>query len=148
MLTFCQKTGTDKLHEFREILTWIHILIGCSQRTTARKTPAISTRKCSRQRLATHVQLLGLGQHLASRILYLLVVGEKARHRQGKILYEELLKSWSTLGHFLTNSPFHGKLQGLPCSSPPATPNLKRAARDIQADAAPGLDCWPPIRPN
>ena len=34
------------------------------------------------------------------------------RNRRGKILYTELLKSWSTLGQFLANSPFHGKLQG------------------------------------
>ena len=34
------------------------------------------------------------------------------RNRQGKILYTELLKSWSTLGQFLANSPSHGKLQG------------------------------------
>ena len=31
---------------------------------------------------------------------------------EGKILYGELLKSWSTLGRFLANSPSHGNLQG------------------------------------
>ena len=45
--------------------------------------------------------------------LYTLLLGRKtARNRQGKFLYTELLKSWSTLGQFPTNSPSHGKLQG------------------------------------
>ena len=46
-----------------------------SMRTTARKTPAISTRKCSCQKLANPCPTLG--QLLASRILYKLLLGEK-----------------------------------------------------------------------
>ena len=86
-------------------------LVGRCQRTTARKTTAISTRKCSCQKLATHVQLLSrtssqpdFERALSSRKI--------ARNRRGRILYTELLKSWSTLGQFLANSPSHGKLQG------------------------------------
>ena len=33
-------------------------ILGCCQRTSARKTSAISTRKCSCQKLASHAQLL------------------------------------------------------------------------------------------
>ena len=49
-----------------------------------------------------------LGQLLASRILYALLVGETARNRQGKILYTELLKSWSTLAHVSPISIYMG----------------------------------------
>ena len=45
-----------------------------------------------------------------------------ARNRQGKILYTELLKSWSTLGQLLANSPTLGSCKGPPCSGPLATP--------------------------
>ena len=88
--------------------------IGCYHRTIARKTPAISTRKCSCQKLANRCPTLG--QLLGSRILYVLLVGKTVRNllrnRQGKILYTELLKSWPTLGQLLDNSPPHGNLQG------------------------------------
>ena len=52
---------------------------------------------------------------------------ERVRNRQGKTLYTELLKSWPTLGQLLANSPPHGKLRGLPCNSPLATPEYYRA---------------------
>ena len=50
-------------------------LFGCCQRTSARTTPAISTRIFLCQKLANSCPTLG--QLLASRILYTLLVGEK-----------------------------------------------------------------------
>ena len=46
-----------------------------------------------------------LGQLLASQILYALVVGDKQHEIARQDSYTELLKSWSTLGQFLANSP-------------------------------------------
>ena len=90
------------------LLCEFHPYIGCCQRTTARKTPAISTRKCWCQKLANPCPTLG--QLLASRISF--CTRKAVRNRPSKILYTELLKSWSTLGQLLANSPPHGKLQG------------------------------------
>ena len=92
---------------------------------TASKTPAISTRKCSCQKLANPCPTLG--QLLASRILYALLVGEKqhgiARARFG-------IQSYSKVGRLLVNStptphPM-GSCRGLPCNSPLATPEPNR----------------------
>ena len=96
---------------------------GCCQRTTARKTPAISTRKCSCQKLANRCPTLG--QLLASRILYALLVGEK----QNEITKARFCtQSCSKVGQLLVNSsptphPM-GSCRGLPCSSPLATPKI------------------------
>ena len=63
------------------------------------------------------------GQLLASRILYALLVGKKQHDRQGKILYTELLKSWSNSWSNPCQPPHPmGSCRGLPCSSPLATP--------------------------
>ena len=103
------------------------LLLGCCRRTTARKTPAISTRKCSCQKLANCCP--ALGQLLASRILYALLVGEK----QYEIARARFCtQSCSKVGQLLVNSsptphPI-GTCRGLPCSSPLATPDLQRLA--------------------
>ena len=95
---------------------------GCCQRTTARKTPAISTRKCSCQKLANPYPILG--QLLASRILYKLLPEEK----QYEIAQARFCtQSCSKVGQLLVNSsptphPM-GSCRGLPCNSPLATPD-------------------------
>ena len=83
-----------KLRSAKKARAWV----GCCQRTTARKTPAISTRKCSCQKLAHPCPTLG--QLLASRILYKPVLGENSTktpkqdfvHR----VAQKLANSWST----------------------------------------------------
>ena len=75
--------------------------IGCCQRTTARKTPAISTRKCSCQKLTNPCPTLG--QLLASRILYKLLLGEK----QYEIAQARFCtQSCSKVGQLLVDSIF------------------------------------------
>ena len=75
----------------------IYTLFGCCQRTTARKTPAISTRKCSCQELANPCPTLG--QLLASRILYALWVGSHSTKSAGQDfvhrIAQKLVNSWS-----------------------------------------------------
>ena len=83
--------------------------------TTARKTPAISTRKCLRQMLANRCPTLG--QLLASRMLHALLVGEK-QHEIAKARF--CTQSCSKVGQLLVNSsptphPM-GSCRGLPCS--------------------------------
>ena len=94
--------------------------IGCCQRTTARKTSAISTQKCSCQKLANRCPKID--QLLASRILYALLVGEKqyeiARARFVHRVAQKLANS-SPTPHPM------GSCRGLPCSSPLATPEDK-----------------------
>ena len=97
-------------------------LIGCCQSTTARKTPAISTRKCSCQKLANRCPTLG--QLPASRILYALWVGEK-QYEIAKARF--CTQGCSKVSQLLVNSsptprPM-GSCRGLPCSSPLATPD-------------------------
>ena len=54
---------------------------------------------------------------------YALLVGEKQHeNRQGKTLYTEALKTWSTLGHSSPTPHPMGSCSGLPCNSPLATP--------------------------
>ena len=100
----------------------ITLPIGCCQRTTARKTPAISTRKCPCQKLAN--PCLTLGQLLASRILYALLVRKK-QHEIARARF--CTQSCSKVGQLLGNSsptphPM-GSCRGHPCSSPLATPD-------------------------
>ena len=103
--------------------------IGCCQRTTARKTPALSTWKCSCQKLANRCPTLG--QLLASRILYALLVGDK-QYEIAKARF--CTQSCSKVDQLLVNSsptphPM-GSCRGLPCSSPLATPNKKQGKED------------------
>ena len=84
--------------------------LGCCQRTSARKTLQFQhgyvpvktwqpmSSSCPTSSQPNCVRALGRRK--------------PARNRRGKILYTELLKSWSTLGQCLANSPSHGKLQG------------------------------------
>ena len=76
---------------------------GC-QRTTVRKTPAISTRKCLYQKLANPCPILG--QLLASQILYKLLVGENiGRRKQYEIAQARFCtQSCSKVGQLLVNS--------------------------------------------
>ena len=71
-----------------------------------------------------------------------LSVGEKtARDRQGKILYTEFLKSWSTLGEFLADSQRiqrMGSCRGLPCSCALATPKTQKQ----NPPNSPGIILW------
>ena len=54
-----------------------------------------------------------LGQLPASRILYVLLVGEKQYEIARTRFCTELLKSWSTLGQFLANSPIPCEVTGV-----------------------------------
>ena len=65
-----------------------------------------------------------LGELLASRILYALLVEEPVRNHQVKILYTELLKSWSTLGQSAPTLQPMGNCKDLPYSSPLAIPEV------------------------
>ena len=98
---------------------------------TARKTPAISTRKCSCQKLANRCPTLG--QLLASRILYALLVGEK-QYKIAKARF--CTQSCSKVGQLLVNSSptphLMGSCRGLPCSSPLATPEVGGAPSTVK----------------
>ena len=119
------------------------VRIGCCQRTTARKAAAISTRKCSCQMLANPCPTLG--QLLASRILYALLVGRK----QSEIARARFCtQSCSQVGQLLVNSSptSHpvGSFRGLPCNSPVATPD-RTALRNRNRHRASLLHC-PEVR--
>ena len=93
---------------------------GCCQRTTARKTPAISTWKCSCQKLAAHVQLLST----SSQPDFVQALGRRKTARIAGARF--CTQSCSRVGQLLVNSlptphPM-GSCRGLPCSSPLATP--------------------------
>ena len=81
--------------EFESVLSF-----GCCQRTTARKTPAISTRKRSCQKFGNPCPTLG-PLSLASRILYALVVVEKQHNIAMARFYTQ---SCSKVGQLLVNS--------------------------------------------
>ena len=89
------------------------LLIGCCQRTTARKTPAISTLQCSCQ----NWQPMSNSWSTSSQPDFARALGRRrtSGNRPSKILYTELLKSWQTLGQLLANSRPMGSCRGLPC---------------------------------
>ena len=98
----------------------IPLPIGCCHNTSARKTPAISTRNRSRQSW----QPLSNSWSTLSQPHFARALGRRktARNRQGEILYTECSK----VGQLLVNSsptphPM-GSCRGLPCSGPLATP--------------------------
>ena len=101
------------------------VSIGCCQRTTARKTPCNFNTEMFVSKVGHPYPTLG--QLPTSRILYGLLVGEKqyeiARARfctQSRSKVVQLLVNSSPTPHPM------GSCRGLPCSSPLATPRLKR----------------------
>ena len=104
----------------RVLLPLISIVrFGCCQRTTARKAPAISTRKYSCQKLATHGSN-SWSTFCEPDLVCVLGRSKTARNRQGSILSIKLLKSWSTLAS--PTPPPMRSCRALPCNSPLATP--------------------------
>ena len=101
----------------------------CCQRTSARKTPANSTRTCPCQKLATHVQLWST----SSQPDFAHAVGEK-QHEIARARF--CRQSRSKVGQLLVNSlptphPM-GSCRVLPCSGPLVTPSLRLSGRTLR----------------
>ena len=99
------------------------VIFGRCQRTTARETPCNFNTEKKVSRVGSPCP--PLGQLLASRILYALLVEEKQYEMARARFYTQ---SCSKVGQLLVNSSptphSMGSCRGLPCSSPLATPEI------------------------